>query len=63
MRGHPDLATPALVEFLGPACALQAPELLLHALHASLRLPESGASVDLLAQPEVLASLLRALDS
>jgi hypothetical protein len=60
VRGHPDLATPALLEFLGPQRSTQLPGPVLRALHARLRLPQSGASVDLLAQPEVCASLLQA---
>ena len=60
VRGHPDLATPALVEFLGPRSAGQLPGAVLRTLRASLRLPQSGAAVELLAQPEVLASLAQA---
>ncbi len=60
VRGHPDLATPALLEFLGPQHATQPPGPVLRALHARLRLPQSGASIELLAQPEVVASLLQA---
>jgi hypothetical protein len=63
VRGHPDLATPALLEFLAPQRSAQAPQSVMHSLRVSLRLPESGATLDLLAQPEVLASLLRAWDS
>src|SRR6187402_213465 len=57
VRGHPNLATPALIEFLGPLRAGELPGPVLRTLQASLRLPQSGASVELLAQPEVLASL------
>jgi hypothetical protein len=63
VRGHPDLATPALLEFLEPQRATRLPGSVLHALRASLRLPESGAAIDLLAQPGVMASLLQAWDS
>src|SRR5262249_38975924 len=57
VRGHPDLATPALITFLGPRRAEELPGAVLRTLRASLRLPQSGAAVELLAQPEVLASL------
>jgi len=63
VRGHPDLATPVLMEFLGPLRAQEHPRSGLPDLRASLALPQSGASVDLLAQPGVLASLLQAWDS
>jgi len=60
VRGHPDLATPALLEFLGPLRAESLPGPVLRTLRASLRLPQSGASIELLSQPEVLASLAQA---
>ncbi len=60
VRGHPDLATPALMDFLGRQRAAALPGPVLRALHARLGLPRSGASIDLLAQPEVMASLLQA---
>lgn len=63
VRGHPELATPALLEFLGPQRAAGSPASGLRGLRVSLSLPESGASLDLLAQPGVLASLLEAWDS
>ena len=63
VRGHPDLATPALLEFLSSKRASGMPATALRDVHASLALPESGASLDLLAQPGVLAALLAAWDS
>jgi hypothetical protein len=63
LRGHPDLATPAVLEFLEPEPGGAPAAGLLRGLKASLRLPESGATLDLLAQPEVALSLRRALGS
>jgi hypothetical protein len=63
VRGHPDLATPALIQFLGPLRATGPVGANLPALRAFLTLPQSGASVDLPAQPGVWASLQQAWDS
>jgi len=63
VRGHPDLATPVLMEFLAPQRATRLPGAGLPRLRASLTLPQSGATVDLLAEPGVVASLRQAWDS
>ncbi|MBK7644301.1 MAG: hypothetical protein IPJ19_14870 [Planctomycetes bacterium] len=61
VRGHSELATPALLEFLGAGACEASPGLVLARLSACVRLPESGASLDLLSEPAVRASLMRAL--
>ena len=63
LRGHPDLATPAMLEFLRPEHGETPTDGLLRGLKACLRLPESGATLDLLAEPQVQLSLRRALGS
>jgi hypothetical protein len=62
VRGHPDLANPALREFLGPVRAGLAPGRLPEGFEAWLSLPGRGVRVELTGEPWVLASLERARD-
>jgi hypothetical protein len=62
VRGHPDLANPALLEFLGTVRAGMAPGTLPAGFGAWLSLPGRGVRVELTSEPWVLASLVQATD-